>query len=134
MRAATIVTLGSLVEVRLDDDTTALAVVSDVPRDTQGSSTSMSSASAKSPAAAADSKYEVTFMDDQGRLALRDRLTLSLPNEFVEVIYACEPVYTRELPRGWIPVPLEQGTCFVGPEGKMCSSMEEVQQMLSPGP
>ena len=133
MRAATIVTLGSLVEVRLDDDTTALAVVSDVPRDTQGSSTSMC-ASAKSAAASADSKYEVTFMDDQGRLALRDRLTLSLPNEFVEVIYACEPVYTRELPRGWIPVPLEQGTCFVGPEGRMCSSMEEVQQMLSSGP
>lgn len=127
---SSMVALGSLVEVRLDDDTKALAVVSDVPRAPPQRGIRTLSPSGSS---SADDKYEVTFMDDHGRLALRDRLMLSLPNEFVEVVYACEPAYTRELPRGWIPVPLEQGTCFVGPEGQMCSSLDEVRRKLVSG-
>jgi len=75
-------TLGSLVEVRLDDDTTALAIVSDVPRNHSNPNKG-------------GSRYEVTFLDDQGRLALRDRLELSLPNEFVDVVFECDPMYMQ---------------------------------------
>ena len=77
-------TLGSLVEVRLDDDTTALAIVSDVPRNHSNPNKG-------------GSRYEVTFLDDQGRLALRDRLELSLPNEFVDVVFECDPMYMQVL-------------------------------------
>ena len=46
-----------------------------------------------------DNRYEVTFMDDQGRLALRDRLQLALPNEFVEVVYPSDTIYMQV--RAW---------------------------------
>jgi hypothetical protein len=147
------VTLGSLVEVRLDDDTKALAVVSEVPWRLRGIGGKGDGDTGDS---GMESKYEVTFMDDEGRLALRDRLDLSLPNEFVEVVsafspmhmyilfavphflvltffswpespysrrsprkqvvYPSDPIYMRVLPPGWIPVPLEEGMCFVGPQ------------------
>ena len=33
--------------------------------------------------------------------------------------------HEQVLPRGWIPVPLEEGTCFVGPQGQLCSTIQE---------
>uniref|UniRef100_A0A7S4PJX1 CW-type domain-containing protein n=1 Tax=Guillardia theta TaxID=55529 RepID=A0A7S4PJX1_GUITH len=102
------ITVGTLVEVLLDDDTKALAIVSGVPEqydDVPG-------------------LYEIVFFDDQYQLALNDRLRLALPNDYVEVLLVCED--HKNLPRGWIPIPLADGTCFVGPQGEVCVSVEEV--------
>eukprot|EP00960_Hanusia_phi_P024011 708166-Hanusia_phi.AAC.2 len=109
------ITVGTLVEVLLDDDTKALAIVSGVPEhqdDFQG-------------------LYEIVFFDDQYQLALNDRLRLALPNDYVEVVLVCED--HKNLPRGWIPIPLADGTCFVGPQGEVCVSLEEVFKSASSG-
>lgn len=81
-------------QVRLDDDSTALAVVSDVPEHFRGGVPGGVPQSEDD-----DNRYEVTFMDDQGRLALRDRLQLALPNEFVEVVYPSDTIYMQV--RAW---------------------------------
>ena len=54
---------------------------------------------------------------------------LTLPNEFVEVVHACDASYMNILPRGWIPVPLEEATCFVGPQGQLCQTVDDVLRL-----
>ena len=56
---------------------------------------------------------------------------LTLPNEFVEVVHACDESYMHILPRGWIPVPLEEATCFVGPQGQLCQTVDDVLTLSS---
>jgi hypothetical protein len=109
-------TLGSLVEVTLDDGEQAVAIITAVPERGAGGG-------------AAD--HEVAFLDAKGLIVRDDRLRLPLPNRFVSMALPCPPC--GRLPRGWIPAAGGAAgcCCYVGPDGRVCETREEMLRLAA---
>jgi hypothetical protein len=105
-------TLGSLVEVTLDDGEQALAIITAIPEPESGNEVS---------------GFEVAFLDSRGLIVQNDRLRLPLPNRFVAMILPCLPCQPGVLLPGWIPAAVNPSTCYyIGPDGHVCKSREEM--------
>mmetsp|Transcript_489 Transcript_489/g.1023 ORF Transcript_489/g.1023 Transcript_489/m.1023 type:complete len:545 (-) Transcript_489:337-1971(-) len=105
-------TLGSLVEVTLDDGEQALAIITAIPDLVSGTE---------------KSGFEVAFLDSRGLIVQNDRLRLPLPNRFVTMTLPCLPCRPGVLPPGWIPAAVNPSTCYyIGPDGHVCKSRQEM--------
>ena len=105
-------TLGSLVDITLDDGEQAVAIITAVPEQPPGPDGGM---------------YEVAFLDAQGLIVQDDRLRLPLPNAFVSMALPCPPCRPAALPSGWIPAAAGASVCvYIGPDGRVCKSKEEM--------
>jgi hypothetical protein len=105
-------TLGSLVEVTLDDGEQALAIITAIPEKESG---------------AEGSGFEVAFLDSRGLIVQNDRLRLPLPNRFVSMTLPCLPCRPGVLLPGWIPAAVNPSTCYyIGPDGHVCKSRQEM--------
>ncbi len=105
-------TLGSLVEVTLDDGEQALAIITAIPELASG---------------VERSGFEVAFLDSRGLIVQNDRLRLPLPNRFVTMTLPCLSCRPGVLLPGWIPAAVNPSTCYyIGPDGHVCKSVEEM--------
>lgn len=109
-------TLGSLVEITLDDGEQAVAIITALPE--------LLSSDAV--------HYEVTFLDSQGLIVNDDRIRLPLPNRFVSLTLACPPC--DDLPTGWIPAAAGPSVCYyIAPDGRVCKTKQEMLQHAENG-